>query len=370
VKESGSAPPARTTVPVSAGAGGYPVVIGVGLMADVAELVRERVDAHRYAIVSDDNVAALHVDALLDRFADAGLDATLLTFPAGEVSKTRKSWSILTDEMLDAGMGRDCCVVAVGGGVTTDLAGFVAATYMRGVSLVQVPTSYLAMIDAAVGGKTGIDTHHGKNLVGAFHAPELVVVDPTVLDTLPLQERAEGLVEAFKHGAILDAAYLELLRERVVELLAAEPAAALEAVTRSVQLKAAVVADDEREGGYRHILNFGHTVGHALEAAADFGMGHGTAVAFGMIAEARIGEALGVTERGTAERLREALSGLGLDSAPRVDPDRIVRHLSADKKSRSGRARYVLLRGLGSVDSGVGWTHEVDVSTVLDALVA
>ncbi len=186
-------------------------------------LLGEHVGARRFAVISDDNVASLHGHPLMEGLRDAGLDASLFTFPAGEASKTRKSWSILTDEMLEAGFGRDSCVIAVGGGVTTDLGGFVAATFLRGVPVVQVPTSYLAMIDASVGGKTGVDVRAGKNLVGAFHAPRLVVADVDVLRTLPREERAQGLVEAFKHGAILDEAYFVSLEEARRELLEADP---------------------------------------------------------------------------------------------------------------------------------------------------
>jgi 3-dehydroquinate synthase len=257
--------------------------------------------------------------------------------------------------------------VSVGGGVTTDLAGFVAATYLRGVPVVQVPTSYLAMIDASVGGKTGVDTSAGKNLVGAFHPPRLVVADTTVLRTLPRQERAQGLVEAFKHGAILDAAYFDRLEARVDELMEAEAGAAAEAVLRSVELKAGVVSEDELEGGYRQILNFGHTLGHALEAASEYAVGHGSAVALGMLLEADLGERLGVTEPGTRERLAGPLARL-VGSPPSVDAEAAVPFLRADKKVRGGRMRTVLLRRLGEVDPGDGWSHEVSEEMLVDVL--
>ena len=362
--------PNGATVKVGAGEREYCVRIGEGLLADLPALLSSHVEAHRFAIITDDHVARLHTEALAEGCREAGLDVTLLTFPAGEASKTRKSWSILTDEMLDAGLGRDTCVVAVGGGVTTDLAGFVAATYMRGVPVVQVPTSYLAMIDASVGGKTGVDARRGKNLVGAFHAPELVVADTAVLATLPAEGRAQGLVEAFKHGTILDDEYLSFLASNVDELLAANPAVAQEAVVRSVELKAAVVTEDELEAGYRQILNFGHTIGHALEAASDFSLGHGSAVALGMVAEARVGERVGVTTGGTIERLEAALSSLLPPSPSALEVERVADFLAADKKARKGRARYVLLRKIGEVDPGTGWTHDVPEAIVIEALEA
>jgi 3-dehydroquinate synthase len=357
-----------TEVRVRTREGEYAVLVGIGVLAKLPRLLSEHAPARRYAFISDDNVAALHGHALMERTREAGLDASLFTFPAGEASKTRRSWSILTDELLEAGFGRDSCIVAVGGGVTTDLAGFVAATFLRGVPVVQVPTSYLGMIDASVGGKTGVDVAAGKNLVGAFHAPRLVVVDPDVVRTLPRHERAQGLVEAFKHGAILDAAYFGRLQERLSALLAAEPEAAEDAVLRSVEIKAQVVSEDEREGGYRQVLNFGHTLGHAIEAASDYGLGHGTAVALGMVLEAEVGERLGVTEGGTRERLAGALDGL-VDLGPLpLDLEATLRYLRADKKARAGRPRVVLLRRLGEVDPGDGWSHQVDEAVLAEVM--
>ena len=367
---SASIEPDGAAVRVGWAGGTYTVLIRPGLLNDLPHLLAGNVDAHRFAIISDDNVAPLHGERVRDVCRAAGLDVTLLTFPAGEASKTRKSWSILTDEMLDAGLGRDCCVVAVGGGVTTDLAGFVAATYMRGVPVVQVPTSYLAMIDASVGGKTGVDVRAGKNLVGAFHAPELVVADPEVLGTLPRQERVEGLVEAFKHGAILDRAYLDTLAHGVRELVEVVGDAPTRAVLHSVQLKADVVTKDEREAGYRQILNFGHTVGHAVEALSDFTIGHGRAVAFGMLVEARLGESLGVTQPGTADALAEALGSLIDLDLPAMDVSRVVSVARSDKKSREGTSRVVLLRTLGEVDEGRGWAHDVSEGALAEALEA
>jgi len=360
--------PEGSALQIGTGERAYLVLVGAGLSLELPGLLVSHTDARRFAIISDDTVAPLHGERLAEECREAGLDATLLTFPAGEASKTRKSWSILTDEMLDAGFGRDSCVVALGGGVTTDLGGFVASTFLRGIPVVQVPTSYLAMIDASVGGKTGVDVRHGKNLVGAFHPPELVVIDPTLLATLPLQDRAEGLVEAFKHGAILDAEYFASLEGSVAELLAAEPGVASRVVGRSVELKGRVVTEDERESGLRQILNFGHTVGHAVEAASEYALGHGSSIAIGMVAEARVGERLGVTSGGTADRLQAALGEL-LGTLPGgLDPERVLPFLAADKKRRAGRPRCVLLSEVGTVDRGDGWTHEVPEEVVSEVL--
>lgn len=360
--------PEHSSVRVGTGDQSYAVLIGEGLLGDLPSLLKRHVAAHRYAVITDDNVAPLHAVGVAERCRAAGLDTTLLTFPAGEASKTRKRWSILTDQMLDAGLGRDTCVVAVGGGVATDLGGFVASTFMRGIAVVQVPTSYLAMIDASVGGKTGVDVRQGKNLVGTFHAPEMVVADPAVLGTLPDAERAQGLVEAFKHGAVLDRRYFHSLRERIPELLAAVPGVAHDAVRRSVELKAAVVTEDELEAGYRQVLNFGHTIGHAVEAASDFRVHHGSAVGLGMVVEARLGEAVGITTEGTAARLEETMTEVLGELPVGMAPDAVVPYLSTDKKSRAGRSRYVLLREIGEVDPGEGWTREISDELVIEAL--
>jgi len=359
-----------TGVEVGVSGGSYEVVVGSGLLARLPTLLPNNVRAHRYAVISDENVAPLYGSAVLEALTSTGVDARLYSFPPGEASKTRENWSMLTDAMLDDGHGRDSCVVAVGGGVTGDLAGFVASTYLRGIPVVQVPTNYLAMIDASVGGKTGVDVRAGKNLVGSFHAPRAVFADSDTLATLPDAERVQGLVEAFKHGAILDAAYLDWLTTAADRLLAVDTETATEAIVRSVRIKADVVTRDEREGGVRQVLNFGHTVGHALEAATGYAMGHGTAVAAGMLLEAELGERLGITEGGTRAQIASSLSrlGLSLDSVPSVDPEAAMGFLASDKKARSGRPRYVLLRRLGEVEDEEGWSREIPDSLVRDVL--
>jgi 3-dehydroquinate synthase len=357
-------------VRVGTGDSSYGVQVASGLIGSVSALLSKHALAHRYAVISDNNVAPVHGTTVLDSLVGAGFDARLYSFPAGEASKTRKTWSILTDAMLDDRHGRDSCVVAVGGGVTGDLAGFVAATYLRGIPVVQIPTSYLAMIDASVGGKTGVDVRAGKNLVGCFHPPRMVIADPDALSTLPRAERVQGLVEAFKHGAILDAEYFEYLEARAERLLDADVEVATEAIGRSVRIKADVVTRDERERGLRQVLNFGHTLGHAIEAASAYGLGHGSAVAAGMLLEAELGERLGITEQGTRARIASGLEmlGLSLDAVSSVDADEVLRFLASDKKARSGRPRYVLLRRLGEVEGDPAWSREVSDSLVREVL--
>ncbi len=359
------------TVPVEISGGTtYPVLIESGLRHALGDLLAAHAPAHRYAIISDSRVAALHGSELMETLAAAGLDSDLFTFPAGEASKVRKSWSRLSDELFAAGFGRDCCVVALGGGVTGDLAGFVAATFMRGVPVVQVPTSVVAMVDASVGGKTGVDAKAGKNVIGAFHSPNLVATDPEYVATLSREERGQGLAEAVKHGAVLDEDYLDAIVASADELLDGGASEMESVVRRSVELKARVVSEDEREGGLRQILNFGHTIGHALEAESGYSLGHGSAVAVGMVLEARIGERMGRTRLGTADRIEAALETCALPtSVPSdLDPAAVVSRTLADKKTRAGKPTYVVLTCVGTVDREVGWVRSVPDEVVLDVL--
>ncbi len=359
---------APIAVMTSGASGPYQVLVGRGLLGSLAALLEEYSPAHRYALVSDSNVAALYGESTILQLKDAGLSADLFTFEAGERSKSRTTWSELTDRLLHAGFGRDSCLIAMGGGVTGDLGGFVAATYMRGIPVVQVPTSLVAMIDASIGGKTGVDVEAGKNLVGAFHAPNLVVADPDVVATLPKVERAQGMIEAVKHGAILDDAYFDELDREMPALLDGDAASLERAVARSVEIKSAVVSEDEREAGRREILNFGHTLGHAIEAACSFRVPHGTAVACGMVLEAHLGVSLGVTGPAVVERLEQVLGRVGLpigipDGAA---PNDIMTYLASDKKVRHGRTRFVLLSRIGAVHFADGsWSQAVDRDAVL-----
>jgi 3-dehydroquinate synthase len=352
----------------------YPVVVGRGLIHALPGLLEEHAPAHRYALVGDRRVMELHGGAIRGRLSEMGLQVDAFDFPAGEEHKTLEQWSRLIHALLDAGFGRDACVLALGGGVSGDLAGFVAATYMRGLPVVQLPTSLVAMVDSSVGGKTGVDVPQGKNLVGAFHAPRLVVADPELTGTLPRAERSQGLAEAVKHGAILDSGYLADIESDAAHLLAGDPEPTVRMVARSVEIKAGVVSRDEREGGVREILNFGHTLGHGLEAASDYGLPHGSAVAMGMVLEARLGEELGVTREGTARRLASALQAVELPVEPpaQLDIGRILDHLKVDKKAREGRPRFVLLAETGRVDPPGGgttsWSRPVSLDRVRNLL--
>lgn len=370
-REAGEAV-ARLIVRAGDGRLDYPVLVGSGLLASLPGLLAEHAPAHRYGLIADATVADLYGHRLHRELQAAGLDCELLTFPAGELNKSRATWSELTDSLLSAGVGRDGAVLALGGGVTGDLAGFVAATCLRGIPVVQLPTTLVAMVDSAVGGKTGVDVPAGKNLVGAYHPPRLVVADTTTIATLPRAERALGLVEAVKHGAIVDGAYLDRLEADLPALLEGRPDVTTDAVVRSVEIKAEVVSEDEREAGLREILNFGHTLGHGLEAAADYRLPHGSAVAIGLVLEARVGEAVGVTRAGTAARLARIVVSLGLSLVPPagIHLEAVLGFVQSDKKTRLGRARYVLLAELGRVARDGRCSREVPdpvVKTVLQA---
>lgn len=362
----------QDTIQVEAGgrARGYPIHVRNGIRRSLPQMIPGHARAHRYAVLADETVAELYGREIVAGLNETGREAHLFTFPPGEASKSRAEWARLTDEMLVAGLGRDSAVVAVGGGVTGDLAGFVAATFMRGLPLVQVPTSLVAMIDSSVGGKTGVDVPEGKNLVGAFHSPRLVVVDPEVAVTLPREERAQGLAEAVKHGAILDPVYLADLQGEIPCVMRGEVGATGRVVVRSIEIKTEIVSKDERESGLRKVLNFGHTIGHAVESAADYTLPHGACVALGMILEARLGETLGVTKPGTAEFLARLVGLLDLPvSLPsHLEPEQVLAFTRSDKKGRGGTPRYVLLGQLGQVAPVPDWAREVPQDVVLRVL--
>jgi len=336
---------------------------------DLATLCLRAAPAHRYAIIADSRVAALYGQRALAAFEREGSPAQLFAFPAGEWNKTREEWARLSDEMLAAGLGRDAVVVALGGGVTGDLAGFVAATYMRGLPLVQVPTTLLAMLDSSVGGKTGLDTHEAKNPIGAFHQPRLVLSDPDLLGSLPAFELASGLAEAVKTAAIADEGLFAWLEAEAMALRTADLDLLTELIGRAVAIKAKVVEEDPQEAGRREVLNFGHTIGHALEALGGYAVLHGEAVASGMRIEGRLGELMEVTEIGTAERLAALLTACGLDRPVEEEysAEQLLEAARSDKKARVGAIRCVLLRRIGEVAGGKDgvFSHEIPAQEVL-----
>jgi 3-dehydroquinate synthase len=351
---------------------GCRVTISPGLLDSAGMLVRQATAAHRYALIADETVLGLFGDRVQFSFDPDVL--TVHTFAPGEPSKTRETWGRITDEMLEAGHGRDSAIVAMGGGVTGDLGGFVAATYMRGIRYVQLPTTLLAMVDASIGGKTGVDIPGGKNLVGAFHAPRAVVIDPLALDTLPLRDRRAAFAEILKHGIIANASYFHATAAQahaLLEDMAHESSEFVELLTRSISIKADVVRRDEREHGLRKILNFGHTIAHGIETARGYEWPHGEAGAIGLAIEAELAEQVGVAEPGTSHAIRTALvaAGLPTELPSRVAAESVLAAARHDKKNRRGLIEFALPRCIGAMaGEDTQWGIAVEDAAVLRAL--
>jgi len=354
-----------TTLPVTgARFEPYDVVVGRGLLAElgtrVASLVRGRT-----VIITDETVAGLHGPAALASLQAAGVRARLLTIPPGEKSKSFAELERVIDRLLDFGLDRRDLIIALGGGVVGDLAGLAAALYMRGIDVVQVPTTLLAQVDSSVGGKTAIDTPRGKNLVGAFHQPRLVVADIDLLATLPERQIRSGWAEVLKHGLICDAAFFDWLAGEGAAGAQGDPAALTRAVVRSVEIKSAIVGEDEKEAGRRALLNLGHTFGHAIEAELGFdedALTHGEAVALGCALAFRFSAAAGLCAAADAERVETVIADAGLptrfEQAGIVNADRLLARMAGDKKAEGGRLTLILARTIGDafVDKAVDRT--------------
>jgi 3-dehydroquinate synthase len=314
-----------------------------------AELAKLRV-GRKAILITDPAIDRLHGEPVARSLSGAGFDLIRLSVPEGEQAKVLETARELWDRLLDEGCDRSSTVVALGGGAVGDLSGFVAATYMRGMNFVQVPTTLLAQVDASIGGKTAIDHPRAKNLIGAFHQPRLVLVDPVVLSTLPEREFRSGLAEVIKHGIVLDASYFEDLEVNVPALLRRDLTTLERVVAGSCRLKAGVVERDEQEAELRWVLNYGHTIGHAIEAATGFRVWtHGEAVSLGIAAEARLAERLGIGSSAATKRQMSLLAAVGLPVAGiQVEPAAAVEALSRDKKSRDGRISFVFAPEIGS----------------------
>jgi 3-dehydroquinate synthase len=356
-------------IPVALAGRGYDILVGGGLIAEAGPLIRPLTRGRQAVVVTDANVARLHLDPLERSLAEAGIAHRRIVLPAGEETKSFGHFARLCEDILGGGIDRGTMLVALGGGVIGDLAGFAAATLLRGIDFVQVPTTLLAQVDSSVGGKTAIDSRHGKNLVGAFHQPRLVLADTDALATLPERELRAGYAEIVKYGAIRDAAFFAWLEAKGAALLAGDAAARDEAIATSCRAKAAIVAADEREGGERALLNFGHTFGHALEAETGFGSAllHGEAVAIGMCLAADLSARLGLCPAADAARLRRHLAASGLPVAIPAPNGRrpaaaaLLAHMRKDKKARDGSITLILCRGIGKAFA----TGEVAEETLL-----
>ena len=340
---------AQITLNVELGERSYPIAIGPGLLDDAALLARH-IGGNKVAIVTNTTVAPLYLAKVAGHLRAAGRDVLEIILPDGEEHTTWQSLNLVYDALLQHKCDRKTTLVALGGGVIGDLTGFAASSYMRGVPFVQIPTTLLAQVDSSVGGKTGINHPLGKNMIGAFYQPRAVIADTATLDTLPPRELSAGLAEVIKHGAILDATFFDWIEANIEKLMAREPEAIAHAIARSCEIKSEVVRKDEREGGLRAVLNFGHTFGHAIENGLGYGAWlHGEAVGCGMVMAADMSARLGLIEPGSVERVRALVRAAGLPAvAPDLGEARWIELMEVDKKNEGGEIRFILLKPLGS----------------------
>lgn len=360
------------TVSVALGERSYDIHVGPDLLARAGDLVGEALARPFTVIITDENVAPLHLGTLTTSLDKAGIDTRHSILPAGEKTKNFKQLEDVLEALLDHRVERRDTIIALGGGVIGDLTGFAAAILRRGIKFIQIPTTLLAQVDSSVGGKTGINTAHGKNLIGAFHQPRLVLADTGVLDSLPRRELHAGYAEVVKYGLIRDAGFYDWLQTNGGRVLAGDTAARIQAITTSCQAKADVVAADERESGERALLNLGHTFGHALEAETGYGerLLHGEGVAIGMVLALDLSARMGLCGDNAPASLRAHFASLGMPASladipgPPLDPGHLVAHMMQDKKVSDGKITFVLARGIGDAFL----TNEVDLTLVEQVL--
>ena len=333
----------------------YEMIIGAGILADSAKYILDVTEPCHAALVCDSNVSGLYAGTVSEALTDAGFDVTLVEFPAGEENKNLSSYSAIMEQLARAGLNRSDIIIALGGGVTGDMAGFAAATYLRGIKYIQMPTTYLAAVDSSVGGKTAVDLGKGKNLCGAFWQPSLVLCDYTTFRTLSPSEMLDGSAEAYKSGMIGDASLLPLVKKIMTDLIASsgeitddileqlEPV-----IEKSVNVKREIVEHDEHDNGERQLLNFGHTFGHSIEKLSGYAVPHGQAVARGMVREARAAYKLGYTEYDSADSIAQDLSDMGFDLEIPYESEKIIDVSKGDKKVRTGTITIVYPDAPGS----------------------
>jgi 3-dehydroquinate synthase len=337
------------TLQVDLGDRSYPISIGQSLLSDPT-LVTRHIGGKRVAVVTNTTVGPIYMNRLVGLLEAAGKNVTSIVLPDGEEEKNWASLMRVFDVLLEQKCDRKTTLIALGGGVIGDLTGFAAATYMRGVPFIQMPTTLLSQVDSSVGGKTGINHPLGKNMIGAFYQPQAVIADTSTLDTLPDRELSAGLAEVIKHGAIIDPAFFDWIEANIGKLVAREPSALAYAIQRSCEIKADVVRQDEREGGLRAILNFGHTFGHAIEAGMGYGEWlHGEAVGCGMVMAADLSHRLGFIDAGTKARITALVKAAGLPVvAPDLGVERWLELMQVDKKNEGGQIKFILIKPLGT----------------------
>lgn len=345
--------PKTRTVRVELGDRSYPIRLGSGTLPDVGAAIARATAAKRVALVTVPAVGRRYAGKVVRSLAAAGVKALRIDVPDGDATKNLRQLGRLYDGFLDAGLDRGSAVVALGGGMVGDLAGFAASTFLRGISIVQIPTTVLAMVDASIGGKVAVNLPQGKNLVGAFHQPRLVWIDVETLGSLPRRERAAGFAEVVKAGALWDASLFDRIERDAEALMDLEPRLLLPTLERACAVKAEIVSRDEREDGLRMLLNLGHTLGHAVEKLSRYrGILHGEAVAIGLVYAGQRSEELGLAEPGTAQRLELLLQRFGLPTElPEFSRKAYLDALRVDKKSRNARIRYIVLRRIGQTEA-------------------
>jgi 3-dehydroquinate synthase len=341
--------PPRVFLNVDLGERSYPITIGPGLLSDPA-LLERHIAGRKVAIVTNTTVAPLYLERVAAPLRASGRDVLEIVLPDGEQFKNWDSLMTIFDALLEHKCDRKTTMVALGGGVIGDLTGYAAASYMRGIPFVQIPTTLLSQVDSSVGGKTGINHPLGKNMIGAFYQPRAVLADTATLDTLAPRELSAGLAEVIKHGAIIDAAFFDWIEANIGKLMARDQQALAHAISRSCEIKADVVRQDEREGGLRAILNFGHTFGHAIEAGMGYGAWlHGEAVGCGMVMAADLSHRLGLIDAASVARMRALVAAAGLPTvAPNLGTERWLELMEVDKKNEGGAIKFILMKPLGS----------------------
>ncbi|PIQ43010.1 MAG: 3-dehydroquinate synthase [Gammaproteobacteria bacterium CG11_big_fil_rev_8_21_14_0_20_46_22] len=331
----------------------YEVLIEPGLINNPQVIIEtlNSTGAKRFVLISDDKLLALYAEPLCLALKQSGLTIDLVSFHANENTKTRETKVQLEDKLFKLACQRDTGLIALGGGITTDIVGFLAATYMRGIPVVYIPTTLLAMVDASVGGKTGVNTDHGKNTVGAFCQPSAVLIDPTVLSTLPKNIFCDGMAEVIKHALLADPELLALIENQSEAILNGDPNVLTPLIVRNVEIKRDFVIGDEQDKSLRQCLNLGHTIAHALEAESGFELSHGQAVAQGLILETAFGETLGITQNGLSERIRKVLAfyQLGELNIETIDSEKLITRMTHDKKNLDHKIHMVFIRDVGEL---------------------
>lgn len=356
--------PETKIIKVSTGRSHYEIVVGRSILQKAFEEIFEEYKDYKIAIINDSNVERIYRNKIL-QILDKKDRVFILSFKAGEESKNRKTKEELEDRLFELGFGRDTLVIALGGGVTGDLAGFIAATYMRGVPFIQIPTTLLSQVDSSIGGKVGIDHPSGKNLIGAFYPPNKVYIDLDFLSTLPNEEIVNGIAEIVKAAIIKDGEFFTYLESNIDRVVKLEKEFIDNAIILSLKIKANIVQTDEKESGLRKILNFGHTIGHSIEILSDFEIPHGRAVGMGMKVETLISEKIGILKSEERDRIFQLLKKSKLlDISFKAPVDEIIKKTILDKKTRKGVVEYSLIKGIGKAVYGI----KVEDSIVKESL--